>query len=72
MSTLMMQVVQRLEALPEDRQAIVAPLLLEELNADANWDSALANSQDLLVLMASEALADHEQGRTITGGFGIE
>lgn len=70
MTSLMNQVVQHLESLPESQQDVLASLLLEELDGEARWDETLANSQGLLVSLAQQALADHVKGLTDRGGFG--
>jgi len=69
MTSLMNQVVQRLESLPESEQDIVASLFLEELNEESRWDDTLVSSQDLLRNLARQALFDHEVGNTVPGGF---
>lgn len=70
MTALMHQVVQHLESLPDSQQDVVASMLLEELDGEMNWDATLANSQGLLANLATQALADHDNGSTLPGGFG--
>ncbi len=50
--------------LPEREQDELAAAILEELAADERWESAFAQSQDALQLLADEALAEHRAGRT--------
>ncbi len=69
MTALMHQVVQHLESLPDSQQDIVASMLLEELDGELKWDESLANSQDLLAALAQQALVDHSNGLTVSGGF---
>jgi hypothetical protein len=69
MTTLMRQVVQHLESLPDSQQDIVASLLLEELDGESKWDESLTRGQDQLAALARQALADHAGGMTVSGGF---
>jgi hypothetical protein len=69
MTSLMSQVVQRLESLPQAQQEAVASLLLEELDGESRWDDALVGSQDILGQLAQQALSVHEKGQTVPGGF---
>ena len=69
MTSLMSQVVQHLESLPDSQQDVVASLLLEELQAESRWDDTLDGSQALLGSLAQQALADHAAGLTSPGGF---
>lgn len=70
MTALMHQVVQHLESLPDSQQDVLASLLLEELDGELHWEDSLANSQDMLIAMAQQALTDHANGLTVPGGFG--
>lgn len=72
MTVLMNQVVQRLESLPDAQQDVLASLLLEELDGELHWDATLAESQDMLAILAGQALADHSTGLTTLGGFADE
>jgi hypothetical protein len=51
-------------SLPEEDQDMLARALLEDLDAEEEWDEALANSQDELETLGDEALAEFEQGET--------
>jgi hypothetical protein len=50
--------------LPDSEQDAFARWILEELGAEKRWDTAFANSQDLLSRLADEALAEHRAGKT--------
>jgi len=50
--------------LPQEAQDALARLLLEEMNAEAEWEEAFASSQDELATMAKQALAEHKAGKT--------
>lgn len=39
-------------------------LLLDEIEDEARWDAAFGGSQDFLGQLASEAMDEHEAGRT--------
>lgn len=69
MTALMHQVVQHLESLPDSQQDVLASLLLEELDGELHWDATLSDSQALLGSLAQQALADHDNGLTVPGGF---
>lgn len=50
--------------LPEREQDALAAWILEELASERRWETAFANSADMLAQLADEALAAHRQGRT--------
>lgn len=50
--------------LPEHEQDALAAAILAEMEAEREWDSALAGSQDTLAELASETLEDHRSGET--------
>lgn len=50
--------------LPEIEQNALAKRILEELEADREWDKAFAESEDVLDKLADEALAQQKQGKT--------
>ena len=50
--------------LPEREQDELAAAILEELNADERWETALGQSQDALARLADEALDEHRSDRT--------
>ena len=62
MTELLEQAIDHLESLDADRQDAIATLIIEELEDDAKWDDAFASSQDLLVDLAAEAMAEYNAG----------
>ena len=50
--------------LPEEEQDALAQVLLNDLASEERWTDAFAKSQDKLALLAKEALAEFEQGKT--------
>ena len=51
--------------LPAVEQDIFARQLLEELESERKWTQLFAESEDALGRLADEALAEHEQGKTV-------
>jgi hypothetical protein len=64
MVTLLEQAIAELAKLPEARQEHIAQWILDELDDDARWDTAFANSLPQLELLGRKALDDHRGGRT--------
>ena len=64
MTKLLERVVERVKALPESEQDVIAALILEELEDEASWDQAFARSQDALARLAEEAMLEHREGKT--------
>lgn len=52
--------------LPDRDQDELAAAIIEELKADERWESAFAQSQDVLARLADEALEEHRTGATQT------
>ena len=50
--------------LPQEEQDMLARMLLDDLAAEEKWDDAFAKTQDKLALLADEALAEYEDGKT--------
>jgi len=50
--------------LPQEVQDMLAKMLLEDLAAEGKWDEAFAGSPDKLEILADEALAEYQSGRT--------
>ena len=50
--------------LPQIEQNALAKWVMEELEAEGKWEKAFAGSEDILDILADEALAAHKQGRT--------
>ncbi|MGD1898444.1 MAG: hypothetical protein ACFB16_15990 [Phormidesmis sp.] len=64
MTKLLEQAINHLKELDADSQNVIASLIMEELEDDAKWDVAFANSQDLLADLAAEAMAEYNAGQT--------
>ena len=64
MTELLEQAIKHLRSLDADRQDAIATLIMEELEDEAKWDAAFANSQNLLADLAAEAMAEHNAGKT--------
>jgi len=52
-------------ALPEDRQELIASLIMTELESDAKWEDSFRRSGDQLGRFALAAWAEFESGETI-------
>ena len=63
MTKLLEQAINHLKELDADSQNVIASLIMEELEDDAKWDVAFANSQDLLADLAAEAMAEYNAGQ---------
>jgi hypothetical protein len=50
--------------LPEAEQEALAEAIKAEISAEGEWDTAFAQSHDVLEHLADEALTDHRAGRT--------
>ena len=50
--------------LPEEEQNALAEMLLNDLASEERWAEAFAKSQDKLAVLAKEALAEFNQGKT--------
>ena len=75
MIEILQRVLEQVEQLPPDDQAIIAERLhqvLEELADDQRWRELFADprSPELLDRLADEAQAEYEAGLTIEGGWG--
>jgi hypothetical protein len=51
-------------ALPDSDQDALAAAIRDEIEAENEWESALASSQGALDRLADEALREHAAGRT--------
>jgi len=49
---------------PKDQEAL-ANWILEEITSDKRWTESFASSEDLLILLAEEAVAEYRAGKTI-------
>ena len=64
MTKLLKQAFARASELPQVDQNALAKWLLEELEADRKWDEAFAASEDVLEMLAAEAIHEHKRGKT--------
>jgi len=64
MTKLLEQAFAKASALPEARQDAFGRFLMAEMESEAEWDGAFASSQNELVRMAKEALAEYDAGKT--------
>jgi hypothetical protein len=64
MTHLLEKAVAKVSALPDSEQDALASVLLNELESEQRWDQLFASSQDLLGLMAREALEEYRAGET--------
>ena len=64
MTRLLKQAFEAASKLPEDEQNALAALILEEVEAEGEWQKSFKASQGQLGKLAEEALEDHRKGRT--------
>ena len=64
MTLLLEKAVTTASALPEAEQDAVASVILSELEAEQRWGQLFQSSQDVLGLMAGEALEEYRAGET--------
>lgn len=64
MTELLEKAIAALTRLPQTQQERMAEWILEELEADARWDRAFADSLPKLEKLAQKALADQQASRT--------
>ncbi len=64
MTELLEQAIQHLQSLDTERQDAIAALIMEELEDEAKWDTAFAQSQELLADLAAEAMTEYKAGQT--------
>ena len=50
--------------LPVLEQNVLAKVMLDEIASEQKWDALFAESEDILALLAAEALQDEEQRKT--------
>ncbi len=65
MTKLLKDALAKLAKLPAERQDALARLLLEEMEAEDQWDKSFAESQDVLERLANEAREEHAKGKTL-------
>ena len=64
MSELFDRAIAQARQLPADRQNAIAALILDEIEDDARWDAAFANSHDALEQLAAQADEENRKGLT--------
>jgi hypothetical protein len=68
MTTVLQEAFEKAAALPVDRQATIAAVVIEEIDAEEHWRQSFARSQDALSKLAAEALAEDDADRTLPMG----
>ncbi len=64
MTSMLEKAFKEAEKLPDLEQNIIAKQILKELSAEKKWDKLFAESEDVLSMLADEALDDHKKGKT--------
>lgn len=64
MTKLLERVVEKVKVLPDLEQDAIAAFMLEEIEDELRWGKAFARSQDALVKLAQEAMAEDRAGKT--------
>ena len=64
MTRLLEKAFEEASKLPEEDQDALAEMLLNDLESEERWAEAFDKSQDKLALLAKEALAEFNQGKT--------
>ena len=64
MTKLLDNAFQKVSALPEIEQNIFARFILDEMEQEKSWDKSFSNSEELLSLMANDALNDYKNNNT--------
>jgi hypothetical protein len=64
MTRLLEKAFEEASKLPEEDQDALAQELLDDLASEMRWAETFAKSQDKLALLAKEALAEFNQGKT--------
>ena len=64
MTKLLEKAFENASRLPEEDQDVLAEMLLSDLASEERWAETFAKSQDKLAVLAKEALAEFNQGKT--------
>ena len=64
MTKLLDSAFKKVSELPKVEQNIFARFILNEIKQEKNWDKSFSNSEDMLSIMASEALDDYKNNKT--------
>lgn len=64
MTKLLQQAFEAASKLPEADQNAFAKWVLEELKSEKRWEQSFANSEDVLEMLADEAILEKRAGKT--------
>jgi hypothetical protein len=64
MTKLLEQAFSQAKLLPDQQQDAIAQLLLEEMQADHQWDELLGSQPEKLRKLADQAWLEHESGKS--------
>ena len=64
MTKLLQTAIEKLSKLPDKEQDVYAHVIIEELDAERQWDTTFAGTQDRLASIAEEAAREHEGSST--------
>jgi len=64
MTELLEKAIERMKRLEASEQDAIAAQILEKLEDEEKWDTAFAQSQDLLALLAAQAMEEDRSGNT--------
>jgi hypothetical protein len=64
MTELLERAIAKVKMLSEYEQDTFATLILEEIEDEARWQKAFANSQDALARLAAAAMVEDQAGKT--------
>jgi hypothetical protein len=65
MTALLEKAIEKASALPKADQEAIGALILEEIASESRWNAQFAASQDALARLASEALSEFNEGKTL-------
>ena len=69
MTILLKQAFEKASQLPDDLQDQLAQEVLEDIAGELQWDTTLAQSEDLLEQLAAQALREFEAGAPVRRGL---
>ena len=69
MTTLLAEVIKKIENLPSELQDEIAKQILEDIENELRWHATLAQPQSKLEKLAEKALDESKAGRTKKIGF---
>lgn len=64
MTQILERALSEIAKLPATEQDALAAILLAEIASEQRWTQSFANSEAALEILAAEALAEHDAGRT--------